>query len=170
MAITRPVTKTLISTTQWGIPITDEVNRLTDWQTLNRNVPWGRIASVQVAAPQNGIGAAATTIITCPFTAVAGRYYRASLANLKLYSNSAGICDVYINVDSTSYASINGQVGAGQFCAGFGFIATAPFSLAAGAHNAYGMLAINVGTINTANASNAPMTLLIEDIGPVTPS
>lgn len=29
MAITRPVTKTIISTTDWGIPITDEVNRLT---------------------------------------------------------------------------------------------------------------------------------------------
>jgi hypothetical protein len=29
MAIVRPTTKTLISTTNWGIPITDEVNRLT---------------------------------------------------------------------------------------------------------------------------------------------
>ena len=28
MAITRPVTKTKISTVGWGIPITDEVNRL----------------------------------------------------------------------------------------------------------------------------------------------
>jgi hypothetical protein len=28
MAITRPTTKTVISTTQWGVPITDEVNRL----------------------------------------------------------------------------------------------------------------------------------------------
>lgn len=28
MAITRPVTRTTISTTGWGIPITDEVNRL----------------------------------------------------------------------------------------------------------------------------------------------
>lgn len=30
MAIARPVTRTTISTTGWGIPITDEVNRLTD--------------------------------------------------------------------------------------------------------------------------------------------
>jgi hypothetical protein len=29
MAILRPITKTLISSASWGIPITDEVNRLT---------------------------------------------------------------------------------------------------------------------------------------------
>jgi len=36
MAINRPITKTIISTTAWGIPITDEVNRiasLTDGRT-----------------------------------------------------------------------------------------------------------------------------------------
>lgn len=36
MAINRPITKTIISTTAWGIPITDEVNRiasLTDSRT-----------------------------------------------------------------------------------------------------------------------------------------
>lgn len=29
MAIARPITKTVISTTDWGFPITDEINRLT---------------------------------------------------------------------------------------------------------------------------------------------
>lgn len=49
MAIARPVTKTIISTTAWGIPITDEVNRLsplvdrvqaTAWTTLPLTNGW----------------------------------------------------------------------------------------------------------------------------------
>ena len=37
MAITRPVSRTTISTVGWGIPITDEVNRLTDATAVT---PW----------------------------------------------------------------------------------------------------------------------------------
>lgn len=56
MAIARPVTKTKIQTVEWGIPITDEVNRLTTltavgaWTALpltNGWVNWG--AGVQTA-------------------------------------------------------------------------------------------------------------------------
>jgi len=35
MAINRPTTKTIISTSNWGIPITDEVNRLTTQSNTN---------------------------------------------------------------------------------------------------------------------------------------
>jgi hypothetical protein len=40
MAINRPVTKTIISTPDWGIPITDEVNRLTTWQLAQVPTVW----------------------------------------------------------------------------------------------------------------------------------
>jgi hypothetical protein len=40
MAINRPVTKTIISTPDWGIPITDEVNRLTAWQLAQVPTVW----------------------------------------------------------------------------------------------------------------------------------
>jgi hypothetical protein len=40
MAINRPVTRTIISTTDWGVPITDEVNRLTTWQLAQVPTVW----------------------------------------------------------------------------------------------------------------------------------
>ena len=40
MAINRPVSKTTISTVQWGIPITDEVNRLTTAQLAGVPTAW----------------------------------------------------------------------------------------------------------------------------------
>lgn len=40
MAITRPVTKTIISTTAFGVPVVDEVNSLRDWVTANAPTPW----------------------------------------------------------------------------------------------------------------------------------
>jgi hypothetical protein len=40
MAITRPGTLTIISTASWGNPITDEVNRLTTWQTAQLPTAW----------------------------------------------------------------------------------------------------------------------------------
>jgi hypothetical protein len=40
MAINRPTTKTIISTNGWGIPITDEVNRLTTWQLAQVPSAW----------------------------------------------------------------------------------------------------------------------------------
>lgn len=40
MSIARPVTRTIVSTTDWGIPVTDEVNRLTAWQLAQVPTPW----------------------------------------------------------------------------------------------------------------------------------
>lgn len=40
MAIIRPVTKTIISSLGWGIPITDEVNRLTTVVASLQPTPW----------------------------------------------------------------------------------------------------------------------------------
>lgn len=40
MAITRPVTKTIISTTGWGVPITDEVNALRAALIALQPSPW----------------------------------------------------------------------------------------------------------------------------------
>jgi len=40
MAIVRPVTKTLISVPNWGVPITDEVNRLTTLTGSNVPSAW----------------------------------------------------------------------------------------------------------------------------------
>jgi hypothetical protein len=48
MAITRPITKTIISTTNFGIPITDEVNRLTD--VVNKLGTYGTIGPVNGTA------------------------------------------------------------------------------------------------------------------------
>lgn len=45
MPISRPTTKTIISTTGWGIPITDEVNRLTPQSDSNVT----RIAALETA-------------------------------------------------------------------------------------------------------------------------
>lgn len=49
MAINRPVSKTIISTVQWGIPITDEVNRLAG--LVDGNVP---TAWITASPMQNG--------------------------------------------------------------------------------------------------------------------
>lgn len=58
MAITRPTTKTIISTVGWGIPITDEVNRLTTdlastkptaWTNMVLQNGWGPDQAMQVA-------------------------------------------------------------------------------------------------------------------------
>ena len=43
MPITRPVTKTIISTTQWGIPITDEVNALRTELDALRPTVWTNV-------------------------------------------------------------------------------------------------------------------------------
>jgi hypothetical protein len=40
MAIVRPITKTKIQTLEWGIPITDEVNRLTTLTGSNVPTAW----------------------------------------------------------------------------------------------------------------------------------
>lgn len=40
MAISRPATKTKISTSEWGFPVTDEVNRLTTWQLAQVPTAW----------------------------------------------------------------------------------------------------------------------------------
>jgi len=46
MAIVRPVTKTLISVPNWGVPITDEVNRLTDLTTSNVPTAWTTVTLI----------------------------------------------------------------------------------------------------------------------------
>lgn len=43
MAIARPVTRTIVSTTDWGIPVTDEVNRLTAWQQAQVPTVWWNV-------------------------------------------------------------------------------------------------------------------------------
>lgn len=40
MAITRPVTRTIISTTAWGVPITDQVNADADWIASQKPTAW----------------------------------------------------------------------------------------------------------------------------------
>ena len=44
MPINRPVTKTIISTTQWGIPITDEVNALRTELDALKPTAWTGVA------------------------------------------------------------------------------------------------------------------------------
>jgi len=46
MAIVRPVTKTLISVPNWGVPITDEVNRLTTLTGSNVPTAWTNLPLV----------------------------------------------------------------------------------------------------------------------------
>lgn len=45
MPITRPTTKTIISTTGWGIPITDELNRLTPLVDGRTPTAWVTVAA-----------------------------------------------------------------------------------------------------------------------------
>ena len=47
MPINRPVTKTVISTTQWGIPITDEVNALRTELNALKPTAWTGITTFQ---------------------------------------------------------------------------------------------------------------------------
>ena len=53
MAIPIPVTKTRISTTNWGIPITNEVNRLTPLVDKHET-NWPRVAYFKTTTPQSG--------------------------------------------------------------------------------------------------------------------
>lgn len=46
MAIAKPVTKTLISTTAWGIPITDQVNANTAAIAANVPTAWANLALI----------------------------------------------------------------------------------------------------------------------------
>lgn len=54
MAILRPVTKTLISSSSWGIPITDEVNRLTPLVDGAKAGAWQAMALANGWANFNG--------------------------------------------------------------------------------------------------------------------
>jgi hypothetical protein len=53
MAINSPTTKTVISTTAWGVPITDEVNRLTGVAAANTPTPWTNLALVNGFTPNS---------------------------------------------------------------------------------------------------------------------
>lgn len=46
MAINRPITKTIISTTAWGIPITDEVNRIASLTDSRTPTTWTNLTLV----------------------------------------------------------------------------------------------------------------------------
>lgn len=72
MAIPVPVSRTKIETVPWGIPITNEVNRLTN--LANQPVAW-RAASVT----QSGIATTWVNVtgMSVSFTAIAGHLYRA---------------------------------------------------------------------------------------------
>lgn len=54
MAITRPVTRTIISTTAWGVPVTDEVNRLTAAVAALTPGPWTDFALVNGWTMESG--------------------------------------------------------------------------------------------------------------------
>lgn len=75
MAITRPTTKTIISTTGWGIPITDEVNRMTPYVASTN--PKGFIQKKTVGTTSGGYTAAFEwgTALNFTIPATVGRRY-----------------------------------------------------------------------------------------------
>lgn len=54
MAILRPVTKTLISSSSWGVPITDEVNRLSPLVDGRTPTAWTNVAFTNGWSNQGG--------------------------------------------------------------------------------------------------------------------
>jgi hypothetical protein len=85
-----PVTLTKISTTQWGIPVTDQINANTNLlgshttqinanTTTLANLPKGLIARVTGTANVNAISGGVITDMSITVNLVAGRAYRISL-------------------------------------------------------------------------------------------
>jgi hypothetical protein len=114
MAIARPITKTLISTTAWGVPVTDELNRLTD-RVAWLDAHWANIAKGQVAYTLQSADMTVTdTAVNYLFTATGvptevGRAYRIDFS-VTCYSTAADnvvACRVYEGgVGGTSVADV----------------------------------------------------------------
>lgn len=58
MAITRPVTRTIISTPDFGIPVTDQLNNLpwSPWQNLTMQNGWQNYPGYAVAGVRRSVG------------------------------------------------------------------------------------------------------------------
>lgn len=169
MAIDRPVTKTIISTVAWGIPITDEVNRLTAWQQANAKVAWGHVASAKVTASQNGIGTAPTLLtgLQITFTVMPNRLYQVVIGGLTLYAANGGVVDLYLQ-DSlgNTLMKVNGAVTTAGFVP-WPLLMTPPYDFGDGPLTLRALLSISSGSVNTSQSSNNPAFIQANDIGPV---
>lgn len=168
MAIQRPITKTLISTVGWGIPVTDEVNRLSAWQLANPRVPWGVIASATVTTSQSGIGASATPItgMAVTFTVVAGRLYQISAGGLILLSGGSGIADILIT-DSlgNQFAKMTQHLVGVQFWSP-GTLQTPPRIFGVGPVTMQCRAMLSAFSMSTNGGPTQPQFMSVEDCGP----
>lgn len=168
MAINPPVSHTVISTAAWGIPITDEVNRLSAWQAANSKVSQGRIAHAIVTASQNGLGTSYVDItgLAVTFNVLAGRYYQVTVSGVIAYANSVGTVDMCI-ADVNNNVLVKGLA----IAVSTGFVAVAtlitpPLSLPVGSYTAKVRMLITAGTVNTSQGTGQVSFIMAEDIGP----
>lgn len=134
MPITRPTTKTIISTTGWGIPITDEVNRLTTdlastkptvWTAVTFTNGWANFGGGYQTAQYRKIGdmvyvrgtISGGAVATSPFTLPAGfrppavmqfpaAIFAGSRTLIVIQINSAGVVTIYDNTGNVDLNTI----------------------------------------------------------------
>lgn len=172
-----PVSKSIISTTGWGIPITNQVNtNTTDLARLiaqRTNMGWGFVAMATTTTSGSATG---TTVIDMPnssvtFTPVVGRRYRISGVG-QLVPNQAGNQGILRIRDSANntLADFNVAPGAvaGVHAAPWfvtNYASTTPVTLKLSYYVSYGG-----GTVYLyADGAGNIVRLMVEDIGPVTP-
>jgi hypothetical protein len=120
MAIVRPVTKTKIQTVEWGIPITDEVNRLTTltavgawtnavlqngWVNLGAGWPTAQYRKVNDMVHIRGMVGNGTAAGAPIFTLPAG-FRPPSALQIATVTGSGVIGVTTLNTDGTVQASV----------------------------------------------------------------
>lgn len=169
MAIQRPITKSLISTTGWGIPITDEVNRLSAWQLANPKVAWGRIVHASQPNAQNSIATSPVDIagLSATFVAVVGRYYQIHVGGLILYATGAGVFDLYVTDGAnTQLAKGNIQRDAAGWMTMV--LSTPPMTFTPGSVTVKARASMSTNAVNTAQGGNGMSFITVMDVGPTT--
>lgn len=170
MAISRPVTKTLISTTDWGIPVTDAINALdAEFITFGgvrrpRGAAWGQVGFASTPTSQNGIGTTEVDLtgLSVTTTPPANRQLLIT-ANVRIYTGTAGVAALRINVNGTNVMEFSLQTGSG-------FAMMQPIMVVPSTGLAMTIKlrgAINTGTFNTSVSSAIPGFVLVQDIGPI---
>lgn len=134
--------------------------------TQMNQLPWGIIARSTATAAQNGIGTSATDLtgLSVTWTAVAGRSYRLTATTQFIYASGSPAVAVFKIVTSggTQVQETNVVGSATVYSAAHLSTVVSP---AAGSVTYKVQGNVNSGTMNVFAASNAPIFLMVEDLG-----
>lgn len=159
MAFVRPISKTIISSTEFGQEVYDRIMA----------APRGRIGSATLSNPQSNIGPAYVDIpgLSVTFTAVAQRWYKATV-HLTTMSNASSACLFICRITDAAGNSLAGAQ-YGVWAGGqIGLTCTmAPRTLTAGTQTLKARIYCSANSGLISNAADQPSCIIVEDLGAV---